>query len=1122
MRQVAILSLLFRTRERKIVNMPLREEDMAKQSRNILTGSIAGTALRAALLGTVVLPFSGLALAQDADDPIETTTETTTDASDANRTLETVTVTGSRAVIQNTIDIKRNSNEIVDALSAEDIGDLPALSIGEALENITGAASHRENGGATEISIRGLGPFLSSTVFNGRQATNGSGDRSVNFSQFPSELVNKVAIYKTQSADLIEGGVAGQIHIDTLRPLDYGKQRFQAELKANLNPDQLDVEDSKQGALGYRGSISYVDNFDFGDGQKFGFSIGLERQDISQPEQEFRSSSPTGTSLRPCLVDAANIDRRDVSGVDDDEFGRGFTLASSDDDDCEDIAGSSVGFVDFLDNSVDPNGIPFDTNQDGSISPADVVAVNQTGFNTLVADPNNDLGQPFVFVPNERGFRQNDTSDQRTAFFGAAQWQPNDRLDINFDVQYSERIQEEDRHDIAFVNSRRNVRDFDLSDDFLAANPDFPTSTFDSLVFSDTGALTSFVTETNIEARGETFNRTEEYIGGGLSASYDVTDRLTVTGDVSFSETNRTEEQLLIRTQNDDRLLVAWTRDDSIAGNFTIVGDNFDINDHGNFIDRYRARIDNDLDRRNTVMAGRLDVNYETDWGIVKGIDAGVRYASQEYLSLSGARSEFEIRNDRNSTDAGFTILEEDAPGIIADLNESCAVGFQEGNAFLESIRSGDLFTFLDSDGNVTGSSNSFASFDTTCLVEGVVDAFGADVVIPDLEPGSSTIDVTEDTLAFYAQANYETELGSIPVRGKIGVRVVQTDVESVGIRDEFTVDASDPTDLELVATGETTTVVGGTDYTEILPSFSFVADLTDDVIVRGGIFRGLSRADPEDMGFQRDLNTVSQGEDDEPISDVSQLIQSVVADGNPAFEPLTSWNYDLSFEWYPNDDSILAVGAYYKQFTGGFQNVSTTEFFEVDGQQIPGTFVLSQTNNDTSDLFGIELTATHNFSYLPGLLSGFGAKISYNWADSSFEFEDSNLGDRGFIDENGEFILTNEGIIAPGNVPGFSEQTFSGQVYYQIGKFDGSVIYKYRDQYFQPFTSNGTRLRYVNDAGVWEARAAYKVTDNFRLKLEAINLFDEERSDTFYTTDNIGQGSVYGQRIFLGGTLKF
>ena len=111
-----------------------------------------------------------------------------------------IIVTGIRATIQDSIETKRDSTEIVDALSADEIGELPALSIGEALETLTGAASHREQGGASEISIRGLGPYLGSTVINGRSASNGSGDRSVNFSQFPSELFNKVGIYKTQSA----------------------------------------------------------------------------------------------------------------------------------------------------------------------------------------------------------------------------------------------------------------------------------------------------------------------------------------------------------------------------------------------------------------------------------------------------------------------------------------------------------------------------------------------------------------------------------------------------------------------------------------------------------------------------------------------------------------------------------------------------------------------------------------------------------------------------------------------------------------------------------------------------------------------------------------------------------
>ena len=251
--------------------------------------------VNAAIAVSVASSFAFAATAQEAEQE-----------NDAQTSVEVIEVVGTRKTIQDQIAIKRESTTVVDGLSAEDIGDLPALSIGEALESITGAASHRENGGATEITIRGLGPFLSATHINGREATNGSGDRSVNFSQFPSELMKKVAIYKTQDASMIEGGVAGVITLETLKPLDFGKQRFQSEVKLNYNPDQSNVDNSLQGDLGYRGTISYVDQFEFDNGQALGVTIGWQRQDISQPEAEYRSSSPTGSSLWACLNDPTN------------------------------------------------------------------------------------------------------------------------------------------------------------------------------------------------------------------------------------------------------------------------------------------------------------------------------------------------------------------------------------------------------------------------------------------------------------------------------------------------------------------------------------------------------------------------------------------------------------------------------------------------------------------------------------------------------------------------------------------------------------------------------------------------------------------------------------------------
>jgi len=206
--------------------------------------------------------------------------------------IEEVVTFGTRQSLQRSIDLKRNSTQIVDGLSAEEIGDIPALSIGAALETITGATSHRENGGATELSVRGLGPFLGTTVINGREATNGGGNRAVNFSIFPSEMFNKVAIHKTQSAEYIEGAVSGQVHLDTKKPLDYGKRLAQANLKLAHSPDETNIAGGQD--YGSRATLAYIDQFDFDNDARLGVSLGIQVRDETNPEQEYQTTSGGG------------------------------------------------------------------------------------------------------------------------------------------------------------------------------------------------------------------------------------------------------------------------------------------------------------------------------------------------------------------------------------------------------------------------------------------------------------------------------------------------------------------------------------------------------------------------------------------------------------------------------------------------------------------------------------------------------------------------------------------------------------------------------------------------------------------------------------------------------------
>lgn len=975
-----------------------------------------------------------------------------------------IVVTGTRQVIQSSIALKRQSTTIVDGLSAAEIGDIPALSIGEALETITGASSHRENGGATEISIRGLGPFLSSTVFNGREATNGSGDRSVNFSQFPSELMSKLAIYKTQDASLIEGGVAGQIALETLKPLDYGKQRIQFDIKGNVNPDQLNIDNTMEGNVGYRLTGSYVDQFEMGGGGSVGISIGGQISSISQPEQEIRSSSPTGTSRWACLINGSGFNSN-----------QGFTEGASRDDDCEDDNTSSGDRPDFYRGTNDA----YDTR----INPDTGVAY--------------DGGQDYTFAMSQRGFRQNDTSDKRNSLFGAVQFQPGNDWDVNLDAQWSERTQAEERIDLTFDNSRRNDRS-------LGGEIGGYTSTVDSLLTDGRGETLRIAYETDLGIGGEIYERKEEYLGIGGSVNWQATDRLSATADVSFSETTRDEIQQSMRVQTARRIEVLYSREANGFPQYQLFneaenGAFFDLQDVTSFDDNIRLRVDTDADRTNTVKAARLDFEYEMGDNFISSLQVGGRISELGYKNLAGARDTFTL------SDGDASIYE-------------CAIPFPETN-FLSSVTDGNLFTTVDSSGSVVSTANGWASFDMNCLSDAILAGNGATLSYPELNPtASGNTDVTEKTLAGYVMANFETSFDGLPLRGNVGLRVVDTSVDSIGYRTEYNVATAADGTISLASTGNTETAVGGGSYTEFLPSFNAILDVNDNVMLRGAVFRGLSRADPADMNFSRSFSV----NNDDDIVNVNDLVNSVNASGNPNFKPLTSWNFDAAVEWYPNDDTLFALGVYYKEFKGGFENAVTTEDYSVDGRTISVPVTLLATNDETSALHGVEITATHAFSYLPGLLSGLGTKISYNYADSDFEFNDSLYGDRGFRDENGDFVQTHDGLIAPGNIPGLSKHVLSAQVYWQRGDFDIAGYYKYRDQYFQPYTSNGTRLRFVGANGVFEARASYKINDNFKVTVEGLNLFDEPRVDYFYQPNNFGQSSVYGPRVFFGLKGKF
>jgi len=235
----------------------------------------------------------------------------TENTEDDDQETEIIEVLGIADSYRNAIAEKRNSNTIVDALSSADIGALPDLSVAETLERITGVTGDRFKGNASEISIRGLGPFLGFATVNGRAISSGSGNRSVAFSQFPSELVNGVVVYKAQKADILEGGVSGTIDLKTIKPVDYGKERFQAQYRASYNP--YHKKQSDENGVGNRISVSYTNAFDTDALGEVGFALGYAGVRGSTPEESYNTSS----TLRNCNSNFA-VDGGSNCSFDDD------------------------------------------------------------------------------------------------------------------------------------------------------------------------------------------------------------------------------------------------------------------------------------------------------------------------------------------------------------------------------------------------------------------------------------------------------------------------------------------------------------------------------------------------------------------------------------------------------------------------------------------------------------------------------------------------------------------------------------------------------------------------------------------------------------------------------------
>ncbi|QVM82710.1 TonB-dependent receptor [Novosphingobium decolorationis] len=225
---------------------------------------------RGALVAAMLAVMPGTALAQEAAEPL---------------TEEgAIIVTGYRASLASAVGEKREAEQIVESISAEDIGKLPDASIAESIARLPGLTSQRVNGRSNAISIRGFAPDFSTTLLNGREQTSTGDNRAVEYDQYPSEIVNAVNVYKTPMASLIGQGLSGTVDMRTVRPLD-GTKRIVSVGARGTYTDQGKLN-AGSSDTGFRMNALYVDQFA---NDTLGIALGASYLDEPYQVEEFNA-----------------------------------------------------------------------------------------------------------------------------------------------------------------------------------------------------------------------------------------------------------------------------------------------------------------------------------------------------------------------------------------------------------------------------------------------------------------------------------------------------------------------------------------------------------------------------------------------------------------------------------------------------------------------------------------------------------------------------------------------------------------------------------------------------------------------------------------------------------------
>jgi TonB-dependent receptor len=346
---------------------------------------------------------------------------------------------------------------------------------------------------------------------------------------------------------------------------------------------------------------------------------------------------------------------------------------------------------------------------------------------------------------------------------------------------------------------------------------------------------------------------------------------------------------------------------------------------------------------------------------------------------------------------------------------------------------------------------------------------------------------VGEKTVEGYAKLNFGSDLGGVPIKGSIGLRIEHVVTRSIGFEQEQVPPPPPLPPLPLI------TVLNPIDvsnrYTEVLPSLNLTAYLTDKQLLRFGASIGISRPPLEALVTGFVLNPVVAGQ------------PNTGGGGNPFLKPYKAKQIDLSYENYFGPESLFAVALYYKHldtFIGASSSLQT-----INGIQ----YIISGVNNGKGgDVGGAEVTLQSRLTFLPGFLRNFGIYANYARVASNVH----------------EFSPTAN----PYLMVGLAKNTAEFDTYYSKSGFEARVAVKYHSPFTVAPTWVGTVLKQLDAETTLDASISYQLTKMIGLRFQARNLTNEHAR---FSSDNNPQDlsndggyQLYGRSYLADISFRF